>query len=252
MMKRNALMAIAGMSFWAWPAAGQDVVDAGTIVLDSWSYDAIYNSDSWSVDDFFGADVAGRDGTQIGNVEDLVLNDEGDVVALIAEVGGFWDIGDTHVSVPWEMVQFGVDGSVTTPVTEENTAEFDLFSSSPLPDDADLAEEIVEGVDDEELVGQLWRASDLIGDYVRIKDEDELWLNFGYVSDLLINDGSISAALVSTTGRYAPGTYAYPYSGYSAEGYGLWRPNATTQDVPMLVGDAMSMPVFEMDQMQSN
>lgn len=248
MMKRKALMAIAGMSVSACPAAAQDVVDAGAIIPENWSYDALYESGSWSVEAFFGTDVVDGDGTRIGDVEDLVLNDAGEVVALIAEVGGLWDIGDTHVSVPWQTVQRGGDGSVTIPVTAENVAEFDLFSSSPLPEDADPAEEIVEGVDDEALVKALWRASDLIGDYVRVQSDAETWLNFGYVSDLLIDDGSISATLVSTTARYGPGTYAYPYRGGPAEGYGVWFPNATTQDLPILVGEATSMPVFDMDQ----
>lgn len=252
MMKRKALGAIAGMAFSAVPAAAQDVVDAGTIVLDNWNYDALYSSDTWSIDDFFGRDVIGSDGTQIGDVEDVVLNDEGDVVALIAEVGGFWDIGDTHVSVPWEMVERDAGGSVAIPVTEDNVSEYDLFESSPLQGDSVLAEEIVEGVDDKELGMELWRASDLIGDYVRVQGDGTDWVNFGYVSDVLIDDGSIAATLVSTTARYGMGTYAYPYPRGSSAAYGGWTPNATIQDLPILVGDATTLPQFEMDRMQSN
>lgn len=252
MMKRKALMAIAGMSCSAAPAAAQDVVDAGTIIPENWSYEALYESEAWSVDALFGTDVVGSDGTRIGDVEDLVLNADGELVALIAEVGGFWDIGDTHVSVPWQRVQLDGGGPVTIPVTAENVAEFDLFSSSPLPDDADPAAEIVEGVDDEALVMALWRASDLIGDYVRVQSDAETWLEFGYVSDLLIGDGRIAATLVSTTARYGPGTYAYPYRGGPAEGYGVWFPNATTQDLPILVGEATSLPAFDRDQMNTD
>lgn len=252
MMTRKALMAIAGMTLSIGPAAAQDVVDAGTIVLNNWNYDALYSSDSWSIDTFFGTDVVDGNGAQIGDVEDIVLDDDGNVVALIAEVGGFWDIGDTHVSVPWDMVLIGVEGSVAIPVTEDNIAEFDLFASSSLPKDDGIAEEIVEGVDDQGLGTGLWRASELIGDYVRVQDDSENWVNFGYVSDLLVEDGTISATLVSTTARYGPGTYAYPYRGGTVEGYGLWRPDAASQDLPVLVGDATSMPPFDMNQMQTN
>jgi sporulation protein YlmC with PRC-barrel domain len=256
MMNCKTFMSIAGLSVFAIPAAAQDMVDAGTIIPEDWNYNELYSSEAWSVDDFFGRDVVGSDGALIGDVEDVVLNDAGDVVALIAEVGGFWDIGDTHVSVPWDMVEIDGDGdgdgSVGIPLTEENVAEFDLFSSSPFPDDADLAASIVEGVENEELGMVSWRASDLIGDYVRVQGDEENWVNFGYVSDLLIDGGSITATLVSTTGRYGQGTYAYPYPRGSAEGYGVWMPNATTQDLPVLVGDATSMPLFEMEQMQAN
>lgn len=252
MLKRKTLVAIAGASLAAWPAAAQQSVDAGTIVFENWNYDELYSSTAWSVDEFFEREVADSAGEEIGDVEDLVLNDDGDIVALIAEVGGFWDIGDTHVSVPWEMVDVGSGGMVGVPVTEENIADFDIFSSAPLPLDAGVDDQIVEGVDDEYLGMGLWRASDLIGDYVRIQGEDRAWVNFGYVSDLLIDEGSVSATLVSTAAGYGRGTYAYPYRGGTAQGYGLWRPDAVAQDLPVLVGDATSLPWFDEDRMQSN
>lgn len=251
-MKRKTLMAIVGMAFSAGSTAAQDAVDAGTIVLENLSYGPLYSSNSWSVDALFGADVVSSDGTRIGDVEDFVLNDEGEIIALIAEIGGFWDIGDTHVSVPWDLVQWGNSGSLAIPVTEDTIDQFDLFSSSPLANDVSVADEIVEGVDDEQLGSDVWRASELIGDYVRVRGEGELWVNFGYVSDMLIDDGTISATLVSTTARYGPGTYAYPYRGSSAQGYDFWRPDATYQDIPVLIGDATSMAPFDPNQMQSN
>ena len=37
------------------------------------------------------------DWNQIGTIEDIVLNHSGQVVGIVAEVGGFLDIGDKHV-----------------------------------------------------------------------------------------------------------------------------------------------------------
>jgi len=238
-----------GVAAMALPAAAQDVVDAGSLVLDGWSHDTLYAADTWSVQDFFDSSVMGAGGEQIGNVEDLVLNDDGQVIALIAEVGGFWDIGDTHVSIPWDMVQIGADESVVVPVTTDNIAEFDLFVSSGLPADASISTDVVEGVARQDLGPDLWRASDLIGDYVRVQDEGDLWVNFGYVSDLMINEGQIAATLVSTTARYGPGTYAYPYHAVPGGDASLWTPGATTTDLPILIGDVMSLPVFDRDGM---
>lgn len=253
MLYRQTILAIAGLSVSALPLAAQDVVEAGKLYLDNWSYDDLYAGDPWSVEDMFGAEVNGSGGEQIGDVEDLVLNDEGQVVALIAEIGGFWDMGDTHVSVPWDMVEIDANGPIAVPVTQENIDEFDLFASSGLPTDAQVGEEVVEGVDDKELGTGLWRASELIGDYARVRGEEEQWVNFGYVSDLMIDEGEIVATLVTTTSRYGPGTYAYPYRGPAREmETGTWSPNAVTYDLPVLVGDATSLPRFDIEQDRSN
>ncbi|TFL19746.1 PRC-barrel domain-containing protein [Jannaschia formosa] len=37
---------------------------------------------------------------QIGEIEDVVLDRSGQMVGIVAEVGGFLDIGDSHVMVP--------------------------------------------------------------------------------------------------------------------------------------------------------
>lgn len=36
---------------------------------------------------------------QIGEIEDIVLNHDGQVVGIVAEVGGFLDLGDKHVMI---------------------------------------------------------------------------------------------------------------------------------------------------------
>lgn len=44
-------------------------------------------------------DEVGADWNQIGEIEDIVLNHSGQVVGIVAEVGGFLDIGDKHVMI---------------------------------------------------------------------------------------------------------------------------------------------------------
>ncbi len=53
---------------------------------DNWDMDTTYESvdESWDV---------------IGEIEDLVLNRNGQLTGIIAEVGGFLDIGDKHVFI---------------------------------------------------------------------------------------------------------------------------------------------------------
>ena len=44
----------------------------------------------------------GGDYRQIGEIEDIVLDQGGQMIGIVAEVGGFLDIGDKHVMVPVE------------------------------------------------------------------------------------------------------------------------------------------------------
>ena len=44
-------------------------------------------------------DTVGADWNQIGEIEDIVLNQSGRVIGIVAEVGGFLDIGDKHVVI---------------------------------------------------------------------------------------------------------------------------------------------------------
>lgn len=227
---------------------GQQTIDAGVIALSDWSYDTLYSGDSWSVEELFGTDVHGADGEDIGDVEDLVIDADGRVVALIAEVGGFWDIGDTHASIPWNEVEVAIGDRVAVPITEDTVDDYDIFGFSGLVTD-NLEGQVVSGVDDEPLGPGLWRASELIGDYARINADTtgEGRLNYGYVSDLLIRDGQIAATVVEATGAFGRGYYAYPYTptgpGYPAN----WTPRAATYDMPFLEGEVRSMERFDYD-----
>jgi hypothetical protein len=51
--------------------------------------------DEWNAD--FMYEEVGADWNRIGTIEDIVLNHSGQVVGIVAEVGGFLDIGDKHV-----------------------------------------------------------------------------------------------------------------------------------------------------------
>ncbi|MEQ3626527.1 MAG: PRC-barrel domain-containing protein [Celeribacter sp.] len=42
---------------------------------------------------------------QVGEIEDIVLDRSGQMVGVVAEVGGFLDIGDKHVIIPVENVR---------------------------------------------------------------------------------------------------------------------------------------------------
>lgn len=44
-------------------------------------------------------DTVGADWNEIGEIEDLVLSEDGQIVGIVAEIGGFLDIADKHVVI---------------------------------------------------------------------------------------------------------------------------------------------------------
>lgn len=204
------------------------------VVLDGWSVDPIMERGGWSAASLLDEDVYGPDGDDIGEVEDLIFGPEGELLAVIAEVGGFWDIGDTHVSVPWEDVQYAGPGEgIVLPVSEETVEEYDIFANEGFLPQAAVEGEIVAGVDDAVPPGGAWRLDDLIGDYARLRSDDE-WVNYGYVTDVIVEDGEIAATLVNAAGAYGYGTYGYPP--YARTGYG-WNPADPYYDMPYRAED---------------
>jgi sporulation protein YlmC with PRC-barrel domain len=241
---------LAATALTAAPLAAQDeqadmttpIQDAEVVPLTQWTYDDLYEqgvSAEAFIDDM---EVYSPNGEQIGDMEDIILSPEGDVIAIVAEVGGFWDIGDTHVSVPFEEVEMTEDGEgITVPVTEENVEDYD-FAADTFDPQA-MSDETMPGVDDAMFAPRAWRASELIGDYARLRDGDT-FMNYGYVSDLVLSEGQVEAVVVQPTGAYGGVGYrAYPYYGY-ADGAG-WTAGSPYYDMPYREQDVEDMQRFD-------
>ncbi|QBK29538.1 PRC-barrel domain-containing protein [Roseitalea porphyridii] len=251
-MPRN-LIAIALMaSTAAVPAAAQTTDDNGTgetmtegstinqidpgrvVPLGAWSQTVRDELSGWSVRALRGSDVYGPSGEEIGAVEDIIVGPEGNLTSLVAEVGGFWDIGDTHVNVPWDQVEiriddddgfFDTDIEVTIPVSEDNVDDFGLFTDG---DPIALGSGATGGVDDVDFGDRAWRTSELIGDYARLVGADGP-VTYGYVTDLMIENDQVAATIVNAGYPGMGGYYAYP--NYAARGYG-WQPGSPYYDLP--------------------
>lgn len=169
-------------------------------------------------------EIFGPEGEEIGNVENIIVNGQGQIVAIIAEVGGFWDIGDTHIAVPWEEVTLIPDG-LKIPVTEDNFDDYTLFAEKSYITMERLQQ--ARQVDDSVATGpETWRLTALLGDYAALENGD----GFGYVDDAIFSkDGQLQAVIVqSSLAAYGYGTYAFPFHGYA---YG-WRPYQHAYVVP--------------------
>lgn len=217
-------------------------------VLAGWSYADLYTS-AWSVDDLiYDGAVYGPEGEEIGSVENVIFSDDGQALSLIAEVGGFWDIGDTHISVPWDEVTISAKGlKAEVPVTEETVDDYGLYSENLgwFAEDTFYsaeADRITEVGDDLDAGPAVFKATDLIGDYAYLEGAEP----YGYVNDVLVTEGSIQAVVIDGGTYYdAPGYYAYPYVAAPA-----WDPYAPGYGLPYTVADVGSMESFDYDQME--
>jgi hypothetical protein len=185
-------------------------------------------------------DVSTQDEDDIGSVENMLISDKNQIEALIVQIGGVWDIGDTHVAVPWNEVDVS-NGNIQVPLNADNYDDFDLFageneyiSKSALQQTAQVDDEVDTG-------SKIWRLSDLVDDYATMGSG----AGYGVVENVLFNDnGQIQAVIVSGSSRdYADGTYAYPFYGYD---YG-WTPAHDSYNLPYTSDDISDMSEFDID-----
>jgi sporulation protein YlmC with PRC-barrel domain len=71
-----------------------------------------------SVDELDDMDVVGADSETIGEVEDVLADASGSIVAVAVETEGFLGLGDEDVIVTLDQLQLG-DGRLATTLTEE-------------------------------------------------------------------------------------------------------------------------------------
>lgn len=101
--------------FRARDLTGNNVYTTNTYVEDDWDLDA-------EVTDIETAY------SNIGEIEDLVLDADGKLIGIVAEVGGFLDIGDKHVMLPVEdlqVVSSAGEPYYVTRLTEEQLEELE-------------------------------------------------------------------------------------------------------------------------------
>jgi hypothetical protein len=73
-------------------------------------------------------DTVGADWNDIGEIEDIVLDRSGQLVGIVAEIGGFLDIGDRHVMLQVGYVQLvPVDDRSYSLVTRYSEEELEQF-----------------------------------------------------------------------------------------------------------------------------
>lgn len=73
-------------------------------------------------------DVVDDDWNEIGEIEDLVLSRDGQVIGIVAEIGGFLDIADKHVVIGVQDLNLvAVDDESYTYVTRFNEEQLEVM-----------------------------------------------------------------------------------------------------------------------------
>jgi sporulation protein YlmC with PRC-barrel domain len=88
--------------------------------------------DEWLATRLRGTSVLGSDGIKIGSVDDILLDRNGSIKALVIGVGGFLGIGAKDVAVPFKQFQVvpGTDGKadvLTLSMTKDQLADAQDF-----------------------------------------------------------------------------------------------------------------------------
>ncbi len=187
------------------------------VIVNNWDDDFCRDSGTSVAGLIAGIEVYGpvRGAEAIGETEDLIVSPDGEVLALIAEIGGFLDIGDVHVSVPWGVVEFG-EGWARVPIMEANVGDYQLLGGEI--EYRATTGGITGGVDDLDPGAGAWRATNLIGDLVDTRDG----VSFGRVQDLIISADEAKAIIISPNlGLDLFTEYAIPFQPLAE---GEWSP----------------------------
>lgn len=215
--------------------------------LDDWNYQPLYEAGGIRATSLLEAQAVGADGDPVGTIENAILDSENQIVTLIAEVGGMWDSGDRHVSIPWDEVALTREG-VRVPVHQDNVEEYDLFDDAYV-DDAYLFKggtQRVTEVEGDVMTGpRIWKLTDLIDDFASLDRETGL----GYITDaLLTRNGVMQAVIVkSADPEWGPGPYAYPFYSHPDD----WNPGAMHYELPYSRQDLRQLPPFDFAQYPS-
>ena len=60
----------------------------------------------WTAEALIGRTVENRNGDNLGDINNVIINEKGDVVAVVIGVGGFLGIGEKNVGVPFDQLDF--------------------------------------------------------------------------------------------------------------------------------------------------
>lgn len=77
----------------------------------------------WSAEALIGRTVENSEGENLGEINNVIINEKGDVVAVTVGVGGFLGIGEKDVGVPFDSLDFRAEEAVADNASADREAE---------------------------------------------------------------------------------------------------------------------------------
>jgi sporulation protein YlmC with PRC-barrel domain len=71
------------------------------------------DANEWRGSKLVGVDVYGSDNSKIGDINEVIVDRNGQAKAIVIGVGGFLGIGEKNVAIPWDKVQWNMGGSAS-------------------------------------------------------------------------------------------------------------------------------------------
>ena len=240
-IRSTLAIAIAALGISSVVQAQQYDDSDNVIAINEWDYNDLYNQGGFDADWLMDRDVSTQEEADIGSVENVLINDKNQIEAIIIQIGGIWDIADTHVAVPWDQIDV-IDGNLQVPLRADNYDDYNLFAGENEYISKSALQQVTQVDDEVDAGNSIWKLSDLIDDYATMGEGT----GYGVVENVLFNDdGEMQAVIVSgSSNDFADGTYAYPFYGYN---HG-WNPNRDSYNLPYTADDVSDMDNFDVDQ----
>lgn len=163
---------------------------------------AVTYANRWSADQLISTEVRNDRGEQIGEVKDILVDHKGKVSRVIVEVGGFLEMGDQHIGVPWKDVTLHDHlDYIQVPLKEVEDGTYSLYGRVPHGENVRATR-------------SEWRVNEVIGDFASLTDVPR----YGMVTDIIFDEsGQAQSVIVNRrAGDWgAPGHYGAPYRGYN-------------------------------------
>jgi len=120
----------------ATPAPAAPAASAGMV-----EYVPAQAEGQWLASNFIGETVRGTNDQNIGEINDILVDKDGSVVAAVIGVGGFLGIGEKDVAVPFKSLQISNerDQVITIAATKEQLKAAPAFKDLDDQDDARTA-----------------------------------------------------------------------------------------------------------------
>jgi sporulation protein YlmC with PRC-barrel domain len=171
--------------------------------------------DGWSAKRLLDHHVRSKTGQDLGMVRNIVLANDGNIVAVVVEGSASSSTPEFVIRIPRERLDITqLPNRIVADFAPGPQSQFGLFSGKAgvptLPTEFTVRE--------------------VIGDYARLQTGQ----GYGYVSDVVFSPaGHMQAVLVIRDSRYGGGTVAFGFPGTT----GRWNPEASYYGLPYVTGD---------------